>query len=42
MAAHYPGARQLIIDGSNHGISDFERYADEVLKFCGIDPGAGR
>ena len=42
MAAHYPGARQLIIDGSDHGISDFERYADAVLSFCGIGPGAAR
>lgn len=42
MVAHYSGARQLIIDGSDHGISDFERYADEVLNFCGIDSGAIR
>ena len=42
MAAHYPGARQLIIDGSDHGMSDFERYVDEVLNFCGIGPGAAR
>lgn len=42
MVAHYSGARQLIIDGSDHGITDFERYADEVLNFCGIDSGATR
>jgi uncharacterized protein len=42
MAAHYSGARQLIIEGSDHGISDFERYADQVLSFCGIAPGATR
>jgi len=41
MTAHYPGARQRIIEGSDHGISEFEHYVDEVLAFCGIDAGAG-
>lgn len=36
MVAHYPGARQQIIDGSDHGISDFAHYLDAVLAFCGI------
>lgn len=36
MVAHYPGARNHIINGSDHGISDFERYCDEVLAFCGV------
>jgi uncharacterized protein len=36
MQAHYPGARQHIIQGSDHGITDFADYADEVLAFCGI------
>jgi uncharacterized protein len=36
MVAHYPDARQHVIDGSDHGISDFERYVDEALAFCGI------
>jgi uncharacterized protein len=36
MVAHYPGARQHVIDGSDHGISDFERYLDAVLAFCSI------
>ncbi|HYD60667.1 MAG TPA: YqiA/YcfP family alpha/beta fold hydrolase [Noviherbaspirillum sp.] len=40
MAGHYPGARQHIIDGSDHGISEFAQYVDEVLAFCGVDPGA--
>jgi uncharacterized protein len=40
MTAHYPGARQLVIQGSDHGISEFDRYADQVLAFCGIDAGA--
>lgn len=34
MLAHYPGARNRIINGGDHGISDFERYRDEVLAFC--------
>lgn len=38
MASHYAGARQRIIAGSDHGISDFAAYLDEVLQFCGIGP----
>ena len=34
MVAHYPGARQRVIDGSDHGLSDFDQYIDEVLSFC--------
>lgn len=41
MAAKYAGSRQRIIDGSNHEISDFADYIDEVLSFCGIDPATG-
>lgn len=40
MVAHYPGARQLVIEGSDHGIADFERYLDSVLAFCAIDAEA--
>jgi uncharacterized protein len=36
MVEHYPGARQHVIHGSDHGISDFERYLDDVLEFCGV------
>lgn len=36
MAAHYPDARQHIIEGSDHGIADFALYLDDVLEFCGI------
>lgn len=38
MVAHYPGARQQVIEGSDHGISDFEHYLDPVLAFCGVVP----
>ncbi|HEX8603879.1 MAG TPA: YqiA/YcfP family alpha/beta fold hydrolase [Pseudoduganella sp.] len=39
MVAHYPGARQHVIDGSDHGISEFAQYVDEVLAFCGVAAG---
>lgn len=42
MVAHYPGATQCVIDGSDHGISDFDRYIDPVLAFCGIEAGTSR
>ncbi len=34
MVAHYPAARQHIISGSDHGISDFADYVESVLAFC--------
>ena len=34
MVAHYPGARQRVIEGSDHGLSDFAQHIDEVLAFC--------
>jgi predicted esterase YcpF (UPF0227 family) len=34
MVAHYAGARQHVIDGSDHAIGEFARYVDEVLEFC--------
>ncbi len=42
MVAFYPQARQRIIAGSDHGLSDFANYMDEVLAFCGIDCGERR
>jgi len=36
MTAHYPDARQHVIAGSDHGLSDFPEYLDEVLRFAGI------
>ena len=42
MVAHYAGARQTIIEGSDHGISGFAGYLAPVLQFCGIGPEAGR
>ena len=34
MVAHYAGARQHVIEGSDHAISEFPQYVDEVLAFC--------
>ena len=34
MVAHYPGATQHVIEGSDHAISEFRQYLDEVLAFC--------
>ncbi|WP_194720717.1 YqiA/YcfP family alpha/beta fold hydrolase [Noviherbaspirillum malthae] len=42
MVAHYPGARHIVINGSDHGISEFEAYADRVLQFCGIETGSSQ
>jgi predicted esterase YcpF (UPF0227 family) len=34
MVAHYAGARQHVIEGSDHAISEFPQYVNEVLTFC--------
>lgn len=34
MTARYVGAYQHVINGSDHGLSDFDNYLDEVLTFC--------
>lgn len=38
MVAFYQGARQQVIEGSDHGLYDFADYADEVLRFAGYLP----
>ena len=40
MVAHYQGAKQKVIQGSDHGLSDFADYGDEVIAFAGL-PLAG-
>ena len=37
MVAHYAGAHQHVIEGSDHAISEFPQYVDEVLAFCQPD-----
>jgi uncharacterized protein len=39
MVAHYPGARQIVIEGSDHSLTGFEHYLDEILAFGGINSG---
>ena len=34
MVARYPDVRQTIIDGSDHGLSDFDRHVDAVIDFA--------
>ena len=34
MTQRYPAGTMRLIEGSDHAISDFEMYADEVLAFC--------
>lgn len=34
MVAHYEGARQHVIEGSDHAISEYAQYVDEVIGFC--------
>jgi predicted esterase YcpF (UPF0227 family) len=41
MVAHYQGARQDVIQGSDHGISEFADYIESVLEFCDARRGAG-
>ena len=39
MLAHYRGAQHIVIEGSDHGISEFADYVAAVLAFAGIDIG---
>jgi uncharacterized protein len=34
MTARYPGARLRLLEGSDHGLSDFSDYGDEVIAFA--------
>ncbi len=34
--ARYQGCRQIVIQGSDHGLSDFAEHLDAVLEFCGV------
>jgi len=40
MTANFPGARHKVINGSDHGLSDFAGYMDETLAFAGVAPPA--
>lgn len=34
MVAHYPAAKQVVIQGSDHGMADFTDYLDQMMAFC--------
>jgi predicted esterase YcpF (UPF0227 family) len=36
--ARYQGCRQIVIEGGDHGLSDFASYVDAALEFCGVLP----
>ncbi len=36
MAARYVGARIKLLDGSDHGLADFDQHIDEVFAFLGL------
>jgi hypothetical protein len=36
MSAHYPGAHIRLLEGSDHALSDFGAYIDEVIEFLGL------
>jgi len=36
MAAHYAAAKQKIIDGSDHGLSDFPKHLPDILAFLDL------
>ncbi len=36
--AKYRGAKQIVVEGGDHGFSRFADYLDSVLEFCGIAP----
>jgi uncharacterized protein len=38
MVARYPGAKHKVLEGSDHGLSDFAHYGDEVLAFAAGSP----
>ena len=40
MTARYPGSQQVVLEGGDHAISDFETYLPQVLEFLNLAPGA--
>ncbi len=39
MCGRYPGARIRLLEGSDHGLTDFEEHLPFVLDFLGLTPG---
>ena len=40
MTARYPGATQVVLEGGDHALSDFENYLPQVLEFLNLQPAA--
>lgn len=40
MTARYPGATQVVLEGGDHALSDFETYLPQVLDFLNLQPAA--
>jgi predicted esterase YcpF (UPF0227 family) len=38
MVARYPGAHQVVLEGGDHAISDFENHLPQVLEFLDLQP----
>ncbi|MGE4329545.1 YqiA/YcfP family alpha/beta fold hydrolase [Diaphorobacter sp.] len=41
MVARYPQARQRVLPGGDHALSDFAAHLPGVLAFCGLEDGLG-
>jgi len=39
MVARYPNAHQWVIEGSDHGLSVFPSFLEDILRFCGLPHG---
>ncbi|MCD6679103.1 MAG: UDP-N-acetylmuramate:L-alanyl-gamma-D-glutamyl-meso-diaminopimelate ligase [Burkholderiaceae bacterium] len=37
MIARYPGARTILLEGGDHGLTEFDALAGEVLRFAGFE-----
>ncbi len=38
MTARYPGAQQLVLEGGDHAISNFDHHLPELLNFLDLQP----
>ncbi|MCA3238701.1 MAG: YqiA/YcfP family alpha/beta fold hydrolase [Curvibacter sp.] len=38
MSAHYPGTAGRLLEGSDHALTEFAAYLDEILSFLELDP----
>ena len=38
MTARYPGSQQVIMEGGDHAISDFDQYLPQLLEFLDLQP----